>query len=197
MTGYEDLGPVPDAEVLANINRLFSFTATLNSSYANHADYIVLNHWIIWIIFSELISNRDTNGNNYNIITWDGTHWTIIPYDMDLTLGLNPWSGTGTYVIDPTRPQFDINHDIWATFKTRYITQIKAMYTKLRNDGFISTSNLQKYFNDQIKEVPRKVYEDDRAIWPLLFTDGEPTIEQIILFLDSKIKFLDTQWLNP
>ena len=79
------------------------------------------------LIFSEIISNIDTNGNNYNLITWDGTHWTIIPYDLDLTLWLNPWDNNGVYTVELSRKQFDVNHDIWATFKTVYLNEIKAI----------------------------------------------------------------------
>lgn len=195
MTGYVDGGGVvPDATVLSNINRLFGFTSTLSTSFANHADYIVLNHWIVWIIFSELISNRDTNGNNYNLMTWDGLHWSIIPYDLDLTLGLNPWDNNGVYTIELSRQQFDINHDIWATFKTVYLNEIKAMYIKLRNNGFLTVSNLSKYYREISTKISRNDYVNDATIWGNVWTNSIPTVEQIDLFLKNKIEFLDTKW---
>ena len=194
MTGYIDRGDIPDATVLANINRLFDFTRNLNTTYQNHADFIVLNHWIIWIIFSEIISNRDTNGNNYNLMTWDGTHWSIIPYDLDLTLGLNPWDNNGIYTVELSRKKFDVNHDIWETFKTVYLNEIKAMYTKLRNNGFLTVSNLSKYYREIGMKINRNDYINDAVLWGNIWSNSIPTVEQIELFLKNKIEFLDTKW---
>ncbi|QIY82576.1 hypothetical protein HER18_02970 [Chryseobacterium sp. NEB161] len=195
MTGYVDGGAtVPDTTVLTNINRLFYFTRNLTTTYQNHADYIVLNHWVVWIIFSELISNRDTNGNNYNLITWDGLHWSIIPYDLDLTLGLNPWDNSN-YTVELSRKQFDVNHDIWATFKTVYLMQIKAMYKKLRESGFLTVQNLSKYYQNIGTKISRSDYAKDAAIWGNIWSNSIPTVEQIDLFLKNKIDFLDTKWL--
>lgn len=194
MTGYVDGGIVPDTTVLTNINRLFDFTRNLTTTYQNHADFIVLNHWVTWVIFSEVISNRDTNGNNYNLMTWDGTHWSIIPYDLDLTLGLNPWDNRA-YTVELSRKKFDINHDIWATFKTVYITEIKAMYTKLRNNGFLTVSNLSKYYREIGTKINRNDYINDAKIWGNIWSNSIPTVEQIDLFLKNKIEFLDTKWL--
>lgn len=195
MTDYEEAGPVPDAAVLASINRLTDFTRQLNTRYAEHADYIVLPHWVDWYIFSELIGNVDTNGNNYNIITWDNTHWTILPYDMDLTLGLNAWSG---YTVEANKTGLLINHDIWTVFRTRYITEIRARYTQLRRTNkFLTHSNLVKYYYNQVKNVPREFYEMDKARWPLIWTNAEPTLLQIEVWLQSRLEYLDSQWLNP
>lgn len=198
MTGYEEAGPIPDAAVVEKIQRLWSFTTDLANKYAQHADYIVLDHWVIWVIFGELFSNRDTDGNNYNIMTWDGVHWSILPYDLDLTMGLDPWANTtqGQFTVRTVENNMVLNYDIWTTFKSVYATQIRAMYTSMRRSGFIQTARLYKYFIDQVNEIPAAIYDADRAKWASLWST-EPTMEQIALFIDNKIKYLDTQWLNP
>lgn len=194
LPNYDEQGPVTDPTVLANINRLFDFTSQLSTRFAEHADYINLDHWVLWIIHAELISNRDTNGNNYNIITWNATQWSIIPYDMDNTIGLNPWNTPPS--VDPQRNNFDINYDIWGTFKTVYETEIKQIYTMLRNSGFLDIDNLMSYFINISKYIPREVYDDDRDIWPLIW-DVEPSLDQIEYFLKGKRDFLDSEWLLP
>lgn len=194
MSGYEgETKPIPNSDVVAKATRLFDFTKNLSSQYSNHADYIILKHWIAWYIFSEIISNRDTDGNNYNLITWDGQHWSIIPYDLDLTLGLNPWGAS--YVVDTERNQFDITHDIWSTFRSVYLNDIKSMYAKLRTSGFLTTENLMKYYVDQVKYIPRNIYEADREKWSCIWTNAEPSLAQIELFLNGKLNYLDSQWL--
>lgn len=194
MSGYNGEGAaIPDANVLSKCQRLFNFTRQLNTQSSNHSDFIILPIWCVWIIFSEIVSNRDTNGNNYNIITWDGIHWVILPYDLDNTLGLNPWSG---YVIDTTRNHMDINFDIWSNFKSAYINEIKEIYTNMRNSGFLTTSNLIKYYKDQIKNVPRESYSNDASRWASIWNGDDPSIEQIEIFIDGKLNYLDSTWLN-
>lgn len=195
MTDYQGEGmPFTDSVVLANVNRLFSFTNNLATQYQNHADYIVLDHWIRFVIHAELLGNWDINGNNMNLLTWDATHWTIIPYDMDALLGLR----TGGSIMEATRTGWITEADIWPTFRSVYQTQIKEAYTKLRNNGFIHHGNLMKYFTDQVKGIPQDVYNDDKKKWGVLWNGGvnETTMEQIAIWLDSRIKYLDSQWLN-
>ncbi|MDH5825775.1 CotH kinase family protein [Sphingobacterium faecium] len=195
MTDYQGEGmPITDATVLANINRLFSFTNNLATQYQNHSQYIVLDHWIRFIIHAELLGNWDINGNNLNLLTWNATQWTIIPYDMDSLLGLR----TGGTIMEETRTGMIAVSDIWVIFKTVYLNEIKLAYTELRKSGFINHGNLMKYFTDQIKGVPQDVYADDKKKWGVLWNGGvnETTIDQISIWLDSRIKYLDTQWLN-
>lgn len=192
ISGYNEAGEIPNEDVLAKCQRLFEFTKELNTRYTEHADFINLQHWIDWIIFSELISNRDSNGNNYNLVTYDGVKWSIIPYDLDLTIGLNAWP---SYNIELKRDSFDVSHDIWGVFKTRFSSEISARYKELKNNGIIKTSNIIKNYRDIAKNIPQSVYQQDRELWGNLWKNGESDISQIELFLDNKIKFLDSKWL--
>ncbi|WP_286882935.1 CotH kinase family protein [Sphingobacterium sp. UBA5980] len=195
MAGYVDQGEIPNETVLANINRLFNFTRWFNSNNSfnpNHVDYIVLEHWLCWYIHAELIGNVDTDGNNYNIFTWNSSLFTITPYDMDLTIGLNAWNG---YIIEETKSGYLINHDIWGNFRTSYLAQIKALYKKMRESGFISTTNIVNYYVNQGKCIPRKVYEENRKKWASIWNNDEPNIEQIGLWISSRITYLDSVWL--
>ena len=200
ISGYEENGPISDADVLASIQRLWSFTTALSSMYASHADYIVLDHWLCWYILCELITHRDTSGNNYELCTWDNVHWSILPYDMDITVGLNAWSN---YTIETsvsgfvvgTKPQ---NGDtaFWQNFRTRYATELSALWTKLRKSGIISIGNLTKIYKGRASIIPPDVYSADLAKWGSIWNNGIPTIQQTIAVLESRIEYLDTQWLE-
>ncbi|MGJ1329408.1 CotH kinase family protein [Sphingobacterium multivorum] len=192
MNGYQDTGPIPNATVLANINRLFDFTRTLDTSYNNHADFIVLPHWILWYIHAELIGNVDTDGNNYNLFTWNAAQWSIVPYDMDLTIGLNAWAG---YVIEESKSGYLINHDIWSTFRTKYNNEIKSIYKKMRDSGFLTVTKILSYYVKQGESIPRTVYESDRKKWASIWNNDEPNIEQIGVWISSRITYLDSVWL--
>ena len=187
MSGYEDMGPVPNPTVLANINRLFDFTRNLAAQKANHADFIVLKHWIHFLIFSEFSGNWDIDGNNVNLMTWNGTQWTILPYDLDQSFGLRATT------ISTTQTGFVVNVAFWNTFKTVFATEIKEEYTRLRA-SFLHTNNLTKYFINQTKSIPRDIYKADFDKWGLFYTNGEPQLEHIFSYIDSRLNYLDTQW---
>lgn len=195
MKNYVDQGPIPPAfenNVLASINRLFDFTSNLSTNFANHADVINLPHWLVFYINCELIGDWDHNGNNYNIMTWDNTHWTIIPYDLDWTL--NWYKGNGA-----VQSGFILGGgDIWLTFRTVYKNELKQMWTKLRNSNVITTEKLVKQYRDVAKFIPRAVYTADKNRWgvsPYFSETDYPTLEQAYAYINARIAYLDSQWL--
>ncbi|WP_336834422.1 hypothetical protein [Sphingobacterium siyangense] len=195
LTGYEEGGLINDPVVLANINRVFDFMTNLATRSSEYADFLVLPHWIDFYIHAELFQNIDINGNNNNLLTWDGVHWSPIPYDLDLTVGLDPWNSGG--VVRTARPQsLFLDFDIWGTFRTVFQTQIRARYTELRQSGFLTTKNLLPYFYNQVKAVPRDAYNDDLALWGTIWTNDQPSLEQTGMYIESSIQYLDTRWLN-
>ena len=198
LSGYDAGGEITDAAVLANIERLFTFLNDLSTMYGQHEDYIVLDHWMCWYIVCELTTHRDTSGNNYEVTTWDGTHWSLLPYDMDVTVGLNAWadytietSVTGWTVA--TQPSTG-DKNFWATFRTVYGSELSALYTKLRKSGIISIENLTKIYKGRASVIPADVYKADLSKWGTIWTNGMPTIRQTISVLESRIEFLDSQW---
>lgn len=200
ISGYEENGPITDNDVLTSIERLFSFTRNLNTIYAQHSDYIVLDHWLCWYILCELITHRDTSGNNYELCTWDNVHWSILPYDMDITLGLNAWSNytietSVTGFVVGTRPSSG-DTTFWQNFRTRYATELSAMWTKLRKSGIISIGNVTKIYKGRASVIPPEVYSADKTKWGTIWTNGIPTIQQTIAVLQSRIAYLDSQWLS-
>lgn len=189
LKNYETGGEISDANVLASIQRLWSFTTNLSTMYEQHADYIILPHWIVWLIFSELVCNTDTDGNNLELFTWDNEHWSIFPYDMDNTLGLAARS------IAATRTGFSINFSFWSTFKSVYETEIKQMYTTLRKAKVIDLDTAYQFYANQAAGVPREVFDADLKIWPSWLNGNIAVIEQIYSFLNSRISYLDGEWL--
>jgi hypothetical protein len=191
ISGYDAGQPITDAAVLANINRLFGFTSDLANQYANWEDYIVLPHWICWVVFSELIGNTDVDGNNLELTTWDGTHWSLLPYDLDNCLGVG-----GSSTIYTQQTGYLLPSSFYSTFKSVYETEIKQLYTQWRNSGLIETGNIFKIYTDQVNNIPRGVYEKERQLWPAtLWTNGYPILEQIYTYLKSRIDYLDSVWL--
>lgn len=195
MSGYEDQGPIPSkfAAVQTSIERLFNFTKDLDSNYQNHASVLVLPHWLVFYIFVELVGHWDINGNNYNIMTWDNAHWSILPYDLDWTLNWFTGDNAGA-----TQTGFIVSGDIWPRFRQVYLPQIRELYTKFRKSGDISTYAIVKNYIDVAKNIPREVYTKDREVWgvtPIFGNSNYPDLEQAYRYIDARIAYLDTVWL--
>lgn len=193
--GYEAGGEISDTEVLSSITRFFDFTKDFGTQKANVDEFMVLPHWLVFIIFEEILHSKDINGNNYNVLTWDGLHWSIIPWDIDITLGLDAWN----FLVKTDDAYFQGSvfiDDILKDMRTEYESQIKELYTKWRNEGFLSVLNISKYFKRQIVSVPRYVYEKDFQKWGAIWTNGNPSYEQLVDAISRRLKWLDTQWLN-
>lgn len=195
VSGYQEGGVINDPAVMDSITRVWDFMNNLSTRYTEHPNFWVLQHWVDFYIHAELFQNVDINGNNNNLMTWDNIHWSPIPYDLDLTVGLDAWSSGG--IVRTTRPQsLFLDFDIWGTFRTVFQTQIRARYTELRQSGFLKTSNLLPYFYNQVKAVPRDAYNDDLALWGTIWTNDQPSLEQTGMYIESSIQYLDTRWLN-
>ena len=195
MSGYSDLGPIPPAfaeTVGASCTRLFEFTRTLSTSYPNHADYIVLPHWILWYLMCELTGDWDHNGNNYNIITWNNKQWSIIPYDLDWTLN---WFTNGFGNIQSTNL---LSSDIWTTFRTVFAPEIKALWTKYRKNEDITVEKVVKHYRSAVSNVPRKIYKADKDKWGSYASFENvnyPDLEQAYVWFDARIAYLDSKYL--
>ena len=196
MKGYDDLGPIPPAfteTVGASCTRLFEFTSTLSTSYPNHADYIVLPHWILHYLVCELIGHWDQNGNNYNIITWNSQQWSIIPYDLDWTLNWHTNEDAGN-----TKSGNLLSVDIWPTFRTVYTPEIKALWTKYRKNGDITVEKMAKHYRNAVSDIPREIYKADKDKWGSFRTFENvnyPDLEQVYRWFEARIAYLDSQYL--
>lgn len=193
--GYVDGGEITDSDVLASINRLFDFTSNLATQWENYADYIVLPHWLTFIIAEELLISIDCCYNNINLLTWDNTHWSIFPYDLDYSLG----NKIGEYVIltpEQAASMTVTSSDIYPTFKQLFNTEIRELYTKFRRNGIITTESLFAIYVNQTKYIPREIYNDDLKKWGTIYSNGYITIEYLKDIISTRISYLDSIWLN-
>jgi len=200
ITGYEANGAISDAGVLAAIENLWDFTTDITNEYDQHSDYIVLDHWLLWYILCELICHKDTSGNNYELATWDGTHWSMLPYDMDLTLGLDAWD---SYTIKTSVTGWQVGTQpgsgdttFWSNFRTLYYAELSTLYTLLRR-SVLTIDNLSEIYKSEAECIPRDIYNADYQEWGTIWSNGIPTLQQTLAVLKSRLDYLDSQWLNP
>ncbi|KRJ51483.1 hypothetical protein APC88_05960, partial [Acinetobacter pittii] len=76
--------------------------------------------------------------------------------------------------------------------------EIKAMWTKFRNEKSLTIEKVVNTYRTVAKDIPREVYVADKAKWGLAtdFTGNDyPNIEQIYRYIAARIAYLDSQWL--
>lgn len=191
-------GSIKGSDILAKINRLWGYLTTLSSETKTTAnDYLILSHWITWLIFAEVTGQHDTNGNNMELLTWDATHWSISPYDTDNSIGL--WADYPKILT--TQSGMVTYAEFFKTFRTVFTDEIKAQYTKFRRSGLLDMGNIMKFYIEQCSAIPRSIYDKDYKKWGTIWKDKDgnvqiPTIKQIATYINSRIVYLDTQWLS-
>ena len=203
MSGYEiiehddrDEGvPIPVESVRLACERLFQFTSSISEATKSSAeDYIVLKNWLAYYIFCEVIGHIDADGNNTELYTWDGVHWTILPYDTDLTLGFSTSNNKLTILSEYKEFAFHMTNSFWIKLRTIFASELKQMYTEFRKT-FLNAQNMNAIYEDQVSCIPREVYEKDFEKWGTVWSNGIPTMQQIAVYVNNRLNWLDEQWL--
>ena len=113
-----------------------------------------------------LIGAVDSLGKNMKLNTWDGKIWYPTFYDMDTCLGIN---NTGYLTIQPD-VEIEVgsyntsNSKLWTKLWEYFNVELKEEWKQMRNGSF-TLENLMKYvYDEQIKVIPPKFYNDDAQV---------------------------------
>ena len=122
--------------------------------------YYNVDYIIDYIIFSNLIQNVDGWGGNWQWTTWDGVKWNPNPYDLNASLGLDP------YGLIATPPVEQVSSGAIAAYVYKYyITEIKDRYKYLKNSKIISIDNIIGLFYSWIKRIGTDNYANEFKKW--------------------------------
>ncbi len=122
--------------------------------------YYNVDYIIDYIIFSNLIQNVDGWGGNWQWTTWDGVKWNPNPYDLNASLGLDP------YGLIATSPVESVSSGAIAAYVYKYyITEIKDRYKYLKNSKIISLDNIIGLFYSWIKRIGTDNYANEFKKW--------------------------------
>lgn len=122
--------------------------------------YYNVDYIIDYIIFSNLIQNVDGWGGNWQWTTWDGVKWNPNPYDLNASLGLDP------YGLIATSPVERVSSGAIAAYVYKYyITEIKDRYKYLKNSKIISLDNIIGLFYSWIKRIGTDNYSNEFKKW--------------------------------
>ena len=122
--------------------------------------YYNVDYIIDYIIFSNLIQNVDGWGGNWQWTTWDGVKWNPNPYDLNASLGLDP------YGLIATSPVERVSSGAIAAYVYKYyMTEIKDRYKYLKNSKIISIDNIIGLFYSWIKRIGTDNYANEFKKW--------------------------------
>lgn len=141
--------------------------------------------------------------------TWDGVHFSPMPYDMDSSWGYgytntSDWSSS---LINYDTDVFQfykedrITTGAWLErFRTLYANEIKERYKLYRDKGIFSVENVESIFANFGKWVGYKAYKRDTERWNYP-TNGYGThgfydsIERVVEFMTQRIAYMDSVML--
>lgn len=183
--------PSDFASVETAIRRFFTWAKDVREGRVTMADtykdYINLNNWLDFIIFSEAIGNWDGQFNNTSIVTWDAKHWYVYPYDLDGSLG---YGINGAYQSEYASVT---NRAIFELFYADPVihNKLKQRYAQLREAGVLNTSTWMDIINDLNGYTSTTLREADIALWG---TNDYNSFNFIMSWIDLKTKVLDDKY---
>ena len=116
-----------------------------------------------YLIFSDVVSNRDGFGKNWQWTTYDGVKWYVNAYDLDMSYG-GHWQGT--QITPPLTGHITTSTALPAGYVLLYKNELEARYKELRDAGIISVSNILGKLEDWTARIGVGNYELEYKKWP-------------------------------
>lgn len=181
-------------ETVACLAAWDAFAAMSQADFTANADtYLERKNAVDYCLFSDLLYNYDGLGKNFQFVSWDGTKFNFMPYDLDSVFGLFHRGGTWdpTAVLDwedvPTATK-----QMWTKIRTAFSEDIKKRYAELRNNGVFTVSNIYALASELSTKYPKELMVAEHTKW-----SASPSIEysnffQIITWTQARLAYLDT-----
>ena len=148
------------ADSYNTVKKLDSLSESSDKIRTTIEKYYNVDYIIDYIIFSNLIQNADGWGGNWQWTTWDGVKWNPNPYDLNASLGLDP------YGLIANSPDEKVSSGAIAAYVYKYYTtEIKDRYKYLKSSKIISIDNIIGLFYSWIKRIGTDNYANEFKKW--------------------------------
>ena len=196
MTGYDENLPIPNTTVSNSINRLWTWFDGVRSGSVNFEStvdsYINTDSFVDYIILSQMINHWDNWENNMMLITWDGLVWSLVPYDMDFSMGK-----TSPYWAFTDNPaQLVWRGTFWRdVMYAKLLTRIKTRWSDMRTKGFMTPKLYEECYKPFFTAIGRENYIRENAKWEFVGENtGHDNLNYFLSFAENKISYLDGIW---
>ena len=166
------------SKVIPNLNSMMESSKSDTEIRAYFEEHYDVEHLIDYILFSTVCYNRDDNGNNWQVTTWDGCNRLYFnPYDLDNTFGSYVYRWLCDYPFTltlntPTSLQMPTG---WVV--KYYKDEIKARWNELYNELKILTpKHIMSLFSDWINRVGYDYYKKEYKKWNASPCNRDPLI---------------------
>lgn len=167
---------------------------------SNIGTYTDKNNLIDFYLFTTLIAAADLVNpgednliKNLQFVTWDGTKFFFMPYDLDTVVG-NNWAGGYSYAPADHIPW--CVGSFWENVRAVYGDAIKSRYKDLRDKGVIDNGNIYSLVTEIMNKYSADLFSAEVKKWsatnpalPFISNNGR---EQIINWYSARIAALDT-----
>ena len=203
--GFEAESPEKLSQATVDkINELYELAHASGADYQRlENQYLDVNSAINYLLFSFVVNNSDGLHKNVFYVSKDGSKWSIVPYDFDLSWNYTWGSGTGNWFM-PADYNFEnrlkeVNNLLFLNIYNHHMQDIIDRYKQLRSN-VLSTGNIIKLFNDWYNEVGMATYRHNDQLWTQ-FSDlrAFPHIpfagpESFFQFVNQRMQYLDRTW---
>lgn len=178
------------AEMRAVFDSLLSImTDTTNLSKAIIEEHFDVQTLLGYLVFAQISCAVDSLTNNWTIVTWDGTKWYHVWYDLDICYGIGGNDGT---TISATKDVFTSlqggYNAFFAKVKELYSTELAEMYAEFRRNG-ADVDSISNAFRDFKSKWGWQNVKADRDKWGDALTSVD--IDAIPAWLTSRFAYLD------
>lgn len=162
-----------------------------------------LQNAIDYLIFIEMLYADDCVDKNFQLTTWDGEKFYLLPYDLDTTFNL--WWDGSKYT-DPSDPSVvhSTNNvtqsamDFWDGFLDAYRTEIAARYNELKSKGVISVDNIYNLCTELTRKYGKDLFQKEQTKWPTIPSNTQihTSVSQILDWIEDRITWMDSHFTN-
>ena len=163
----------------SEIKALVDAKADSSSVRAKMESYFDIQGMTDYVVMSFVTSNGDGFEKNWQWITYDGTKWFVMPYDLDCILG-NMWQGTFLFPADVFwyYAKYDNVHKTGPIyyFMRYYGQDVADRYKELRYADVISCSSIMNHFLSWYERVTDEGYNLEYTKWPNSPCNGQSIV---------------------
>lgn len=197
-TDFEALTDDFTDDFKTSFNNVLKFVHTSSDDdFKAHLDeYMDVNSVIDYLIFQNIIANTDCWGKNAEYITYNGTKWYTLAYDLDIAYG-STWDGSSidTNAISKSAGIFYSSAEgqnlLFKRTNELFADRVKARYAELRH--WLTPAYVVKQYQAFIDEVGEQNYKDDQHLWNP-HSKNLYTLQQLQEYIYKRFRILDDIW---
>ena len=197
-TDFEALTDDFTDDFKTSFNNVLKFVHTSSDDdFKAHLDeYMDVNSVIDYLIFQNIIANTDCWGKNAEYITYNGTKWYTLAYDLDIAYG-STWDGSSidTNAISKSAGIFYSSAEgqnlLFKRTNELLADKVKARYAELRH--WLTPAYVIKQYQAFIDNVGEQNYKDDQLLWNP-HSKNLYTLQQLQEYVYKRFQILDGIW---